>query len=253
MARTVGEVAELAHVTVRTLHHYDEIGLVQPSGRTEAGYRLYDEADLERLQQVLFYRELGFVLEDIASLMADPDFDRGEALRQQRKLLEAEGERLRSMLAAVDAAIAAHEGGYAMNEEDMFEVFGDFDPRHYEQEARERWGDTDAYRQSAERTKRYRKADWQAVMAESEAAADRFAAVLSSGAPPTSDEAVEAAEAHRRHIGDRFYDCPPDMHVGLGQMYMDDARFTEYWERRAPGLAAFVRDAIVANAERLRA
>src|SRR5690606_30054901 len=91
--RTVGKVAALAHVTVRTLHHYDEIGLVQPSGRSEAGYRLYGEDDLARLQQVLFYRELGFALEEIRELMVAPDFDRGAALREQRRLLEEQGDR----------------------------------------------------------------------------------------------------------------------------------------------------------------
>ena len=262
MARTVGEVAELANVTVRTLHHYDEIGLVRPSGRTDAGYRLYDEDDLARLQQVLFYRELGFPLDEIRELMADPGFDRGDALREQRKLLEAESHRLATMLAAVDAAIDAHETGTAMSEDEMFSPFGDwsdddvaetfdgFDPREHEAEARERWGDSDAYRVSAQRAKGYGKEDWAEIKAESEAITQRLAEVLRSGAPATSEEAMDAAEAARRQIDERFYPCPHGMHVALGEMYVADPRFTATYEEVEPGLATFVRDAIRANAAR---
>src|SRR5690554_514160 len=102
--RTVGEVARLARVSVRTLHHYDEIGLVQPSGRSEAGYRLYDDRDLERLQSVLFYRELGFALEEIRAIVSDPAFDRGRALREQRDLLRARMQHLGRMVEAIEAA-----------------------------------------------------------------------------------------------------------------------------------------------------
>ena len=262
MARTVGEVAELANVTVRTLHHYDAIGLVRPSGRTDAGYRLYDEDDLARLQQVLFYRELGFSLEDIRGLMADPGFDRGEALRDQRKLLEAETHRLTAMLAAVDAAIDAHEKGTTMTEDELFSPFRDwtdeevagtfdgFDPREHEAEAHERWGQTDAYRISAQRTKGYSKADWAEIRAESDAIMQAFAEALRAGEPATSATAMDAAEAARRQIDERFYPCPHGMHVGLGDMYVADPRFTATYEEVEPGLATYVRDAIRANAAR---
>ncbi len=247
--RTVGEVAALAHVTVRTLHHYDEVGLVSPSARSEAGYRLYAPGDLERLQQVLFYRELGFALEDIKALMDARDFDRGQALREQRRLLEEQGDRLRAMLQAVDAAIAAHEGGYAMSEEEMFQVFGDFNPKDHEDEARERWGETDAYRQSAERTSRYRKEDWEAIKAESEAIGLALAQALASGAAPASYAAMAAAERHRQHISRWFYECSPEFHRNLGEMQVADERFAATWEAIRPGLASYVRDAFVANAE----
>ena len=250
--RTVGHVADLAKVSARTLHHYDEIGLVRPSARTDAGYRLYDDGDLERLQQVLFYRELGFRLDDIRGLMTAPDFDRGRALREQRRLLRARAAQVERMLAAVDAAIDAHEKGTPMNSQDMFEVFGDFDPSEYEDEVRERWGDTEAYRQSVERTSRYTKEDWQRAQAEADEVARRFATLMERGEPATGEDAIATAEAHRRHIGDRFYDCSHEMHAGLGEMYVADQRFTEYWDRYAPGLARYVRDAIVANAEQSR-
>ena len=124
----VGEVARLAHVSVRTLHHYDRIGLLRPSGRTEAGYRLYTAEDLERLQTVLLYKELGFGLGAIRDLLAEPGFDRREALRAQRAQLARRSGRIAAMLALVDRTLRAMEEGTPMGRSDMFEVFGDFDP-----------------------------------------------------------------------------------------------------------------------------
>ena len=247
--RTVGEVAALARVTVRLLHHYDEIGLVSPSGRSDAGYRLYDDADLERLQQALFYRELGFALEDIRDLMTAPDFDRGAALREQRRLLEEQGERLHAMIEAVDAAIAAHEGGFAMNDEEMFEVFGGFDVRKYGAEVEERWGDTVPFQQSRERVKSYRKEDWQRFKLESEDLYARLVAALTAGVPAASDAAMALAEEHRQQISQWFYDCPIEMHRGLAEMYLADERFTGHFESIHEGLAQFVHDAFIANAD----
>jgi len=246
--RTVGEVAALAHVTVRTLHHYDEIGLVSPSGRNSARHRLYQDADLAQLQQVLFYRALGFRLEQIRELMSRPEFDRAEALREQRRLIVSEGERLRALLAAVDAAIAAHEKGYAMTEEEMFAVFGDFDPREFEDEATERWGDTDAYRVSAERARQYGADDWQQVKSEAESIGASFVRAMDSGLAPTSSEAMAIAEEHRQHISRWFYECSPEMHGALGAMYVEDERFAATYEAMRPGLAQYVSTAVVANA-----
>ena len=131
-ALRVGEVAELAHVSVRTLHHYDRIGLLRPSGRTEAGYRLYTARDLERLQTVLLYKELGFGLGEIRDLLAEPGFDRREALRAQRAQLARRSARIDAMLALIDRTLAAMDEGIPMERSDMFEVFGDFDPAEHE-------------------------------------------------------------------------------------------------------------------------
>jgi len=247
--RTVGEVAALARVTVRALHHYDEIGLVSPSGRSEAGYRLYDDSDLARLQQVLFYRELGFALDDIREVMTAPEFNRAAALREQRRLLEEQGDRLQAMIDAVDAAIAAHEGGYAMDEAEMFEVFGGFNPHEFEPEVRKRWGDTEAYRQSHERARQYGKADWQRIKAEVEEINEAFVQALDSGAEPTSTPVTAIAERHRQHIGRWFYECEPEMHRGLGELFVQDERFAATWESLRPGLAEYVSAAFIANAE----
>ena len=173
---TVGEVAAIAHVTVRALHHDDEIGLVRPSARTDAGYRIYDRQNLERLQTVLFYRELGFPLDEIRALVTDPGFDRAVALREQRKLLAEQADRLLRMVRAVDDAIECHEGGEAMSEEAMFAVFGE-EQRAHQREAEERWGDAEAYRQARERTAGYRREDWEEVKVESEQIVRRIAEV----------------------------------------------------------------------------
>ena len=149
---TVGELSTLAGVSVRALHHYDEIGLLVPGGRSDAGYRLYSYADLERLQEILVWRQLGFALEDIRALLDDVAHDCETALLRQRELVQAELERLGATARALDAALAAHRQGEEMTPRSMFE---DFDPTPYEQEARERWGHTDAYRESARRTAGY--------------------------------------------------------------------------------------------------
>jgi DNA-binding transcriptional MerR regulator len=248
MAYTVGEVARLAGITSRTLHHYDEIGLLRPRERSPGGYRLYDRNDLQRLQEILYFRELGFGLGEIRAAMSDPRYDRGRALRRQRTLLLGHIERLESLIGSLDAAIDAHERGVTMNKEDMFEVFGDFDPAQYEEEVERRWSGP-ALDESRRRTSRFTKNQWIEIRDESEAIARRFAELKESGTDPESEEAVAVAESHRRHI-ERFYPCSHEMHVGLGEMYVQDPRFTAYWDRYAKGLASFVSAAIVANAHR---
>src|SRR5262245_31499382 len=140
--RTVGAVARLAGVSVRTLHHYDEIGLLTPSGRSDAGYRRYVDADLDRLQRILFYRELGFGLDDIRTVMTDGRADASVHLRRQHGLLLERIERLRRMAAAVEKALEAETMGIPLTPEERFEVFGDFDPDAHAAEVEERWGDT---------------------------------------------------------------------------------------------------------------
>lgn len=252
MGLTVGEVAHLASVSVRALHHYDELGLLTPSVRTEAGYRLYSDADLACLQQVLFFKELGFGLGDIARIMHDPRFDRLEALRMQRRMLMDKSSQLILMAEAVDAAIDATEGGVRMDAKDMFEAFGDFDPKEYEKEAEERWGNTDAYKESAHRTKRYTKQDWIEVRKETEAVNEALAALLDAGVPADDPRAMGQAEQHRLNIDKRFYPVSYEMHVGLAQMYIADPRFAANYEKIRPGLAQYMHDAILANAARMK-
>jgi MerR family transcriptional regulator, thiopeptide resistance regulator len=245
----VGEVATLAGVTVRTLHHYDRIGLLSPSGRTAAGYRQYARADLDRLHQVLLYRELGFPLEEVATLLSG-DADPEAHLRRQHRLLRDRLERTSAMVAAVEKEMEARAMGISLTPEERFEVFGEHDPAQYDAEVQERWGETDAYRQSKRKTAAYSKDDWVRIKAEGADLEARFAAALRDGVPAESEQAMDLAEEHRQSITRNYYDCSPEMHAGLGRMYVEDERFTAHYEQIAPGLAQYVSSAVQANAAR---
>lgn len=252
MNYTVGQVAQIARVTVRTLHHYDAIGLLRPSARTGAGYRRYAAGDLERLQRILLYRELGFSLEQIAAVLDDRTVDPLDHLRRQRELLAGRIERLQGMLARVEEIMEARKMGINLEPHELFAVFGDADPTHYAEEVEERWGETDAYTESRRRTSRYTKDDWLRMQAEDEAITARFAAALAEGQPAGSPTTMALAEEHRGHISRWFYDCGYEMHRGLADLYVDDPRFTATYDAVAPGLARYIRDAIHANAQRER-
>ena len=247
---TVGDIARVAKISVRTLHHYDEIGLLRPADRSEAGYRVYGPDDLERLQVILFFRELGLALSDIARIMSEPSFGRREALLAQRELLAEKARRTEAMLGAIDAALAALEKGTTMDGGTMFEVFGDFDPTQLEGEVRDRWGDSAAFRESSRRTAGYSKDEWLEIRAEGDEIEQAFTERLAAGASPGDAEVMDLAERHRRQIDRWFYPCSHAMHVGLGEMYVADPRFAARYEALRPGLARFVADAIRANAER---
>jgi DNA-binding transcriptional MerR regulator len=246
----VSEVARLAHVTVRTLHHYDEIGLLVPSERRANGYRLYGRADLERLQQILVLRELEFGLDAIRGLLAAPAHERLLAMRAQRELLQDRLHRTEIVIRAVDRILKAMEEDETMTTESMFEGFEGFDGGPHAEEARERWGDTEAYRESTRRTKRYTKEDWARIQAEGEEPVAALAALMKAGARPTDPAARDAAERARRHIDRWFYPCSHELHANLAAMYEADPRFGDHYESRAPGLRDFVVAAIRANAAR---
>jgi MerR family transcriptional regulator, thiopeptide resistance regulator len=246
---TVGQVADVFGVTVRTLHHYDELGLLVPGERSAAGYRLYTDADLRRLQQIVVYRRLELPLDEIASLLAGDEDPRAH-LRRQREAVMTRLDELTDIVVAIDRALEREMDDRPATTAELKELFGDGFSDEYQQEAQERWGETDAWKQSASRTRRYTAADWAEVKAEMEAGNAAFIAALQAGEPATSVAAMDAAEAHRMHIHERFYDLSHDFHRGLGDMYVADPRFTKTYEDLAPGLAAYVRDAIHANAQR---
>jgi DNA-binding transcriptional MerR regulator len=246
----VADVARRSGVSIRALHHYDAIGLLVPTGRTDAGYRLYTEADLLRLQQILIGRELGFSLEEIKRSLSDPRFNHRQALVEQRRRLEAKARALGEMLRAVDAALAVvdqHPQGGTM---DLKEIFGGFDPSAYEAETKERWGDTAAYVESTRRVKSYTPDDWKRQRAEQGAIYADAADAMRRGVAPTSPAALEIAERHRLSIDTWFYPCSRAMHVGLADMYEADERFRATIDKAGKGLTAFLAAAIRANATR---
>ena len=250
---SVSQLAKLSKVSVRTLHHYDEIGLFPAGGRTASGYRRYGQEDLERLQQILFFRELGFPLEEIRRIVTDPKFDVAAALVLQRQLLMEKISHLHQVVGAVDRALSSKRGdvmSQPATPEEMFEVFGK-DPKEHEPEVKERWGSTEAYKESARRTGKYSKAEWQAIKEEADQINTDLAACLARGVPATAPEATAIAERHRQHTTRWFYPCAPELHGSIAQMYVDDPRFQATYEAIHPGLAAYARDAWQANAANL--
>ena len=248
---TVGQVAERCGVTVRTLHHYDEIGLLSPGGRSRAGYRLYADDDITRLQQVVVYRRLGFPLEQIAAILdGEPATALVDHLHRQRAAVMSRLEEMNDLVTAIDRALEQQMKGVNLTKQEQQELFGDAFDDAYAQEAEDRWGDTDSWRQSQARTTKYTKADWEQIKAEGEASNAAFVAAMEAGLPATSAEAMDAAELARQHVTTWFYDLSPDMHRNLADMYVADPRFTRTYEDVRPGMAAYVRDAIHANADR---
>jgi MerR family transcriptional regulator, thiopeptide resistance regulator len=154
------------------------------------------------------------------------------------------------MVAAVEKEMEAQQMGISLTPEERFEIFGEHDPEQYEAEVEQRWGDTDAYRQSQRRTAAYTKEDWLRIKAEAADVERRFAEAMAAGVPADDARAMDIAEEHRQHIGRWFYDCPPAMHAGLGRMYVEDERFAATYERIAAGLAQYVSTAVQANAAR---
>ncbi|MFL6001117.1 MAG: MerR family transcriptional regulator [Streptomyces sp.] len=250
MRYSVGQVAGFAGVTVRTLHHYDDIGLLVPSERSHAGHRRYSDADLDRLQQILFYRELGFPLDEVAALLDDPAADPRAHLRRQHELLTARIEKLQKMAAAVEHAMEARTMGINLTPEEKFEVFGDKDPEQYAEEAEQRWSGTEIYAESQRRAARYTKDDWKRITAEVNDWEERYTALMAAGEPPTGERAMDMAEEHRRHIGTWYFECSYEMHTCLAEMYVSDERFKAYYDSMHEGLAEHLKDAILTNAAR---
>jgi DNA-binding transcriptional MerR regulator len=244
----IKDVAALSGLSARALHHYDTIGLLVPSARTPAGYRLYDDDDVLRLQQIVIGRELGLSLEDIRRSLDDPRFDRREALLAQRAQLEQRARKAAEMIGAVDAAIAAIDGQRTEEPKvDMKKIFAGFDPDEYADEAKERWANTEAYKISMRRTKSYTEADWAKLRDEQSAIyADAFAA-LQAGKSPDDPAALDVAERHRLSIDRWFYPCSAEMHRGLADMYEADQRFADNIDKHGAGLTKFLVAAIRAN------
>lgn len=241
---TVQQLAELAGVSVRTLHHYDEIGLLSPSGRTAKNYRVYGEGELLRLQQILIGRELGLSLEDVGRSLDEPGFDLRAALVAQRIALAKEADRHARMRRAIDRAIARIDGEEGAMEKDQ-ELFDGFDPHAHEAEAR--WGHTDAYKESARRAATYTKDDWSAMKAEQDAIyRDAFAA-KERGLAPDHPEVAAIVERHRLSIDRWFYPCSLAMQKGLADLYESDPRFAANIDAYGPGLTPFLVAAIRAR------
>ena len=235
------------------MRHYNAIGLLRPSERAESGYRRYTRNDMERLHQILVLRELGFSLPDVGRIMNDPGSDRRRALGAQRELLSEKLRRGSAMLAALDAALRAPEKGMPMQTDDLFEGFGDFDPTQYEDEARQRWGHSRAYKESARRTASYSKDDWRRITAEASDIAAAFARAMQGGVPPDDPSTQALVERHRHHLATHFYEPTLDVYDGLAALWVQDRRFSDTIDRAGEGLAEYQRAAVKAWVAKRRA
>lgn len=236
---TVKEAARLSGVSVRTLHHYDEIRLLRPAARSEAGYRLYGEGELRRLQQILFFRELGFTLTEIRAILDDPAFDEKAALLRQRQLLRLEKKRLEGLIALTERAL---KGERTMD----FTAFDEDEIRRardaYAAEAREKYGRTEAYRISEEKARGYGKADWARIEAGMKEIFGRAAAAMVGG--PDSPAAQGAVRDWQDFVTENFYLCTKEILAGLGELYTADPRFRANLEGHGAGFAEFFAKAI---------
>jgi len=250
-AYQIAEVARLAGVSSRTLRYYDKVGLLAPSSRSVAGYRLYTAADLLRLQQIMIGRSLGLSLEAIRKLLDDPLLDRRQLLLQQRQALVEKARATEEMIRSVDVALTLLNSEYLEDAPvDMKKLFDGFDPAQHEQEARERWGGSEAYAQSRQRTRRYKAEDWRRNQAEWQTLMSDAATALRERMRPDEPRVMDLAERHRLWLERWFFACPPAMHAGFADLYETDTRFASAIDRFAPQLTGFWSAAIRANAAR---
>jgi DNA-binding transcriptional MerR regulator len=245
-ARTVRQLANMAGVSVRTLHHYDHIGLLRPSARTAAGYRLYGTKDLLRLQQILLFKELDLPLEEIRRILDDPGFDPVQALAQHRRTLELRAERLAHLLHTIDRTIARlTEVDMSLTDEELYEGLPKEQVERWKREVDERY-DPKLVAESNRRVHAMGKEQWNAVKAEGDAISRRMAELM--GRAP-SDPEVQATIARQHAWIENFYPCSAEVFQGLGQLYAENPEFRANYDKVRPGLADFMRDAMAYYAD----
>jgi DNA-binding transcriptional MerR regulator len=237
----VKAVADLVGISVRTLHHYDEIGLLIPEETTESGYRVYSDENLEALQQILFFRELGFPLKKIKEIIDSPSFERQETLEMQHKMLLEKKNRLNKMIRTIEKTIKHSKGEIEMSNKEKFEGF-DFSHNPYEQEAREKWGDK-AVDEANEKAKNMTFSDQ-----------EKFNEIYRNLATlrhlsPDSNKAQEGIDEWY-HFLNKIGNYSPEAFKGLGQMYVNDERFTKNIDKFGEGLAAFMCEAMSIYADK---
>jgi DNA-binding transcriptional MerR regulator len=228
----IKEFAEMTGVSVRTLHYYDQIGLLRPARvDKDSGYRYYDDASLLRMQQILFYRELDFPLKDICRILSSPDYDSKQALAEQRQLLCLKKQRLERLIAAIDDHVKGEINMHAFDNRE-------FD--QYREEVKEKWGHTQAYAEYQQKDKQ----DYNALSAGMDAIMAEFAACKVQGHAPASEEAQVLVKKLQGYITEHFYHCTDAIMAGLGEMYVADDRFRSNIDRHGEGTAEFIRQAI---------
>ena len=236
MKMLIKEFAEFTGVSVRTLHYYDEIGLLTPAFvEKSTGYRYYDENSVLRMQEILFYRELDFSLKSIGKILSSPNYDTRKSLEEQKKLLTLKKERLERLIASIDDAM---EGANVMR------AFDNSEFETYKAETQEKWGKTDAYKQYAKKSRGYSGQKWNDLAQGMDSIMAEFAACLKNGEAPDSVGAQTLVRKLQSHITENYYHCTNEILAGLGQMYVGDERFRNNIDKHGDGTAAFIRSAI---------
>jgi DNA-binding transcriptional MerR regulator len=243
---TVQKLSSLAGVSTRTLRYYDEIGILKPARINSSGYRIYGQAEVDRLQQILFYRELGVSLESIKEIVTAPSFDGAKALRDHREKLLEKREQLDLLIKNVDKTIALTEGRMNMSNKEKFEGFKkmmiDENEKQYGKEIREKYGN-DKVDQSNAKLMNMTEDEHERVTKLAEQVQETLAQAFATG-DPASELAQKAADLHKQWLCFYWKEYSKEAHAGLAQMYVDDERFTAYYDKEQPGTAEFLRDAI---------
>lgn len=250
MMYTVNKLAKVAGVSVRTLHYYDSVGLLKPHAIQKNGYRVYGERELLLLQQILFFRELDFPILEIKRIMSSPVFDMRQALRDHRAMIELKRKRLSNLIKTIDTTIDKINIQKPMDDKDIQEVydaFGEDTIKQYAAEVKERWGNTEAYKQSMERASKMTKADMEKYKHDADVFMKTVAQTMDKGA--TSEEFQALIAEHFKSLS-TWYEPNFEMYKGLAKMYVDDARFTAYYEAYAPGLAKVFSEGMLYFVER---
>ena len=243
---TVKQLSNLAGVSTRTLHYYDEIGLLKPTTVEGNGYRRYGEQAVYQLQQILFYKELGLSLDKIREIIGRPDFNLLQALEQHKSALRGRQEHLIRLIETVDRTISHLKGKSKTNDQKLFEVFSEDQQKEYEKEAAERWPVT--YKESARRWKSYTDADKKRIGEEGEAVYRDLVAALDQD--PGSESVQKIVARWHQHLR-YFYEPDGELLRGLGHMYVDDPRFAATFAKIHPDLAQFHQRAIDIYCDRL--
>ena len=240
MDYTVKQLADLAGVSARTLHYYDEIGLLKPAAHGENGYRYYDEAAVLRLQQILFFRELDFSLNEIKDLIDRPGFDVTSALEAHKLALQRRADRLQRLIQTVDNTLLHLKGEKEMSQRQLFEAFSEEQQAEYEQEAMQMY-DPAVVKASNKKWKAYTAAEKQRIGDEGNAIYADMLLAMPKGA--SSPEAQACVERWRRHM-EYFWVPNEDQLLGLVDLYNDDPRFKANFDKIDPHLAEFMREAV---------
>lgn len=247
MEYTIGQLGKMAGISTRTLRYYDEIGLLKPARTSASGYRIYGSAEVERLQQILFYRELGVDLDSIQEIMTSPTFDAATALWHHREQLLEKRARLDTLIANVEKSIEAMEGKRVMTDQEKFEGFKralvDENEKRYGREVREKYGD-EAVERSNAKLMGMSQQEYDEVVALEAEMRETLKEAMQIG-DPAGEAAQKAADLHRRWLTFYWDSYSKEAHAGVAQMYVDDERFTAYYDKEQPGAAKFLRDAIL--------